>query len=442
MSDQAVTADNSPAPDTAANTPVQGKDRIAALDILRGVALLGILIMNIIVFGQPFAALSDPSLFGTPDAATYWSWFVTALFFEGTFRTIFGMLFGAGIYLFFSRLEERVDKGRARSLHLRRTFWLILFGALDAWLLLWVGDILFLYGLMGLLLWLFRNLETRGLLIWIFVFAAISLGMKFLGGMGTEFQIAAITEHDAKIAAGETVSQEDTAMIESMRQQIEFTHPSPERRDREVSLISSGYWGATEVYYPAIQWINTLGLVFFMLWDSFITMLLGLLLFKRGVIKGKSSVRTYALMAVIGYSIAIPLRGMHLLDYAAANYDLVLYTWNQVWYDLERVMMALGHIGLIMLAIKAGAMPLAARLAAVGRMALTNYLVHSVIGLVVFILLGFYGAFSRIELNLIMLAIWALQLWYSPLWLARYRFGPAEWLWRTLTYWRWQPMAQ
>ena len=145
---------------------------------------------------------------------------------------------------------------------------------------------------------------------------------------------------------------------------------------------------------------------------------------------------------LVGFGVAVPLRLWHLGDYAASDFDMVVFTWNSVWYDVERIAMAFGHLGLLFLMIRSGRLPLTRALAATGRMALTNYLMQSVIGLAVFVGLGGYLAVSRVDILAGMVAVWAFQLWFSLFWLARYRFGPAEWLWRSLTYWRMQPLRR
>ncbi|RMB04675.1 DUF418 domain-containing protein [Eilatimonas milleporae] len=428
--------------DTGGTAPTTGAERIASLDIVRGVAVLGILILNSVVMGLSYSFAINPGFFGPPESGDYWAWFISSLLFEGTFRAIFGMLFGAGVYLFMSRVEARFGPGRARGLHLRRSGWLIVLGLVDTYILLWYGDILFLYGVMGLVLWLFRRLSVRALVIWAVVFAAISALLSLGNGYQTEVGLGELAAYEARVESGETPSAEDTLAYEGLREAMAFAMPSPEGIASQAESVRGSYSGAAAAYWAIAVMMQTVYLGFFGFWDSAITMLLGMALFKTGFLKGAASTRGYMTALLVGYGVAVPLRLWHLGDYAASDFDMVVFTWNSVWYDVERIAMAFGHLGLLFLLIRSGRLPLTRALAATGRMALTNYLMQSVIGLAVFVGLGGYLAVSRVDILAGMVAVWAFQLWFSLFWLARYRFGPAEWLWRSLTYWRVQPLRR
>lgn len=147
---------------------------------------------------------------------------------------------------------------------------------------------------------------------------------------------------------------------------------------------------------------------------------------------------------MIAYGIGLSLSVIGGVDMWSSDFDVIrAMAFGGTLGIWGAVPVALGHAAVVMLVVKSGALPrLASRLSAVGRMALTNYLVQSIVGTLIFngYGLGYFGTVGRPGLWLIVLAIWAAQLWYSPLWLARFRFGPAEWLWRSLTYMTPQPM--
>jgi uncharacterized protein len=143
--------------------PVTTSERLASVDTLRGFALLGILLMNVCGAGLAFG-YNDPSVLGGATGANLYAWIVSNLFFEGSMRTIFSMLFGAGVILLTERAERAGGGSTIAGIYYRRTLWLIAFGLADAYLLLWVGDILYAYGIVGLFLYPLRKLRARTLI--------------------------------------------------------------------------------------------------------------------------------------------------------------------------------------------------------------------------------------------------------------------------------------
>ncbi len=179
--------------------------------------------------------------------------------------------------------------------------------------------------------------------------------------------------------------------------------------------------------------------------DALAAMLLGMALFKSGVLTAERSNRFYGTMLAVGYVVgfAVNYREGHIIVDGA--FEVLAFDHAALTYDIGRVAMAMGHIGVVMLFCKSGALGfLRTAIGAVGRMALTNYIMHTVICIFVFYGFGFgmYGSLERHELYYVVVAIWLFQLIVSPLWLARFRFGPLEWVWRSLTYWKRQPMLR
>jgi uncharacterized protein len=174
-------------------------------------------------------------------------------------------------------------------------------------------------------------------------------------------------------------------------------------------------------------------------------MLLGMALLKQGVLTGAASRRAYATLMLVGYAIGLSVNLFETSNLARADFSVQALLDSYLTYDLGRIPMTLGHIGLIGLLYRMPALSGAMRtLAATGQMALTNYLSQSVICMFLFTGAGLalYGHLERHELYYVVVAIWVVQLIWSPLWLRRFRFGPLEWLWRSLTYWKKQPMRQ
>jgi len=190
--------------------------------------------------------------------------------------------------------------------------------------------------------------------------------------------------------------------------------------------------------------LETVVLLIFFVWRVTGMMLLGMALYRWGVLSAERDGLFYRRLLIAGavIGLALIITGMvknHQAGYTVEYSMLAGTTWNY-WGS---VALALAYIGLVIGAVRNGAWPaLQRRLAAIGRMALSNYILHSVIGVAIFRGLGIFGDVERWQQLAIVIAVWLLQLWLSPMWLARYRFGPLEWLWRSLTHWKMQPMGR
>jgi uncharacterized membrane protein YeiB len=268
---------------TVISGPVRRSDRIDSLDVMRGVALLGILLMNIIAFGLPFATYYNPSVAGIDNPANLWAYIVNWLFFEGTMRALFSMLFGAGMVLMTTRAEERGAGIEAADVYYRRLLWLILFGVIDAYLLLWVGDILFLYGIAGLFLFVFRGLAPRTLFL-IGVAMLVVLGIKNVNASNELAELRQVTAEVESIrAAGGEPSREQLAAIDHLEEIRAEFEPDPEQIQEQVEARHSGYIDQVKYLVPlniAAQstLTYTLGI-----WDVLMMMFMGMALIKWGV---------------------------------------------------------------------------------------------------------------------------------------------------------------
>ncbi len=424
--------------------PVAEPERIAAVDTLRGFALLGILAMNIIAFALPDAAYGNPLIAGGFAGADYVAWLTNHLFFELKMMSIFSMLFGAGLVLMADRAEAR--GGTPRGIYYRRVLWLLVFGLAHAYLLWW-GDILYSYAVCGLLLYLFRRrspkvLITLGLLV---TLVAIPLGIGF------SFSIAQLKEKAAQaesaIAAGRTqqeLSQEQRDALAGWNEMRANFDPTPAQLAKEIETYRGGYAGIFKHRAPSVFMFQTIFFIAFIFWRVAGMMLLGMGLMKLGVFSAKCSTRFYALCALIGYGVGLPLIAYGARELVAHQFafDYVFRVGSYFNY-VGSMLVALGHVGAVILVYQARLLTwLTTRLAAVGRMALTNYLTHSLVCTTLFYGYGFglFGTINRAGLFGVVVAIWIFQLAVSPWWLRRFRFGPAEWVWRSLTYWRRQPM--
>jgi uncharacterized protein len=416
--------------------PVSASERIDILDTTRGIAVLGILLMNITGFGLPYA-YEDPTNWGGHEGRNLIAWRVASLFFEGTMRGLFTLLFGAGVILFLHRHRERHPDAPIAKLYYRRTFWLIVFGLVNGYLFLWDGDILFYYGLTGLFLYFFRNLSARTLIV-----CAL---LAFLAqGSITIYEY--VTYRDVKEAAElaqndyydaqELTLEDEAALNEYADLQGDFK-PSQSQLEYTIENVGGSYASAFWFMAHRTFYVQTSYFLRHGVGDVLSFMLLGMALLKMGVLTGSAPRRTYAWMALMGYTVGLTVNAFEMVSFERADFSVDALVTSYLTYDLGRLPMTLGHVGAIMLMYRYGAFPKAQRvLGAVGRMALTNYLSHSVICLFVFTGAGLalYGQLERYELYYLVIAIWIAQLVWSPLWLKHFTFGPAEWLWRKLTY--------
>ena len=409
-------------------------DRIESLDVLRGFALLGILLVNIVAFGLVSSAFLDPGIYLTPiGGIDYIVWAFIELSSEGAMRTLFSILFGAGVVLF-------VTGSTAKSgwLHYRRNFWLLVFGLINAYIFLWPGDILVTYALSGFVLWFVRNWKARSLLILATFLILIGSLQNFAMKSTLEIARDAAEEMKISISKGEEFSEETAEWAQGWIDYEEDNQAEIDNIPNEIKKRTSSYSSAYEYNLKKANEMIYFVLPFFLFLDALMMMVIGMALFKLGVLDGGRDIKFYIRMMCIGFLTGISINAYEVLLITNSNMDIIeTNPYFRFTYHFGRLFMGLGYLGLVILLIKIEKLEsLRFRLACVGRMALTNYLMHSVIALFIFTGagLGLLGKFSWSQLYLFVLLIWVIQLYISPLWLKYFYFGPVEWLWRLLTY--------
>jgi uncharacterized protein len=402
--------------------------------------------MNIVAFGWPMSAYNNPLRGGGFDGFDRGVWFANHLVFEVKMMTIFSMLFGAGLVLMDQRAEARGV--RVRGVYYRRILWLLAIGLVHAYLV-WNGDILVLYAQCGLLLYLFRNLRPKTLIIVgicvMLIFVPLLLGF----GAALDYLRAATARVEAQTKAGQKPNPRDQGLHDFWTKTLkENILPTPEQQlkswNKELAAYRGGYVAIVKHRAFEVLMSQTFGFLFGGAFLAGSRMLLGMGLMKLGVFSAARSRKFYLWMVGLGYGIGLPLMVFDALQLIGHNFSFDYELHGGMFYNLYgSLVVALGHVGLLMLIVQSGALTwLTRRLAAVGRMALSNYLTHSIVCTTLFYGYGFglFGQINRTGLAAIVLIIWVFQLLVSPVWLQYFRFGPAEWLWRSLTYWRIQPM--
>ncbi|MGH9253528.1 MAG: DUF418 domain-containing protein [Vicinamibacterales bacterium] len=401
-------------------TPVSSRERLEALDVLRGFALLGILAMNIRAMAAPLGAYLYPYALFDYTGASRTAYVFTSVVFDLKMMGVFSMLFGAGVLLYAAKSTET---GRPpRGLWFRRMSWLLVIGLVHAYFI-WGGDILVPYALCGILiLWWVRRLPGGALFVGAVALLAVGAALTIVHGLSWD------------------------GMTEAERaQEAAISMPTPEQAREQLGWMFGSYPEVVARQAPLVFMFQTLFFITFFLWRCSGMMLLGMALYKWGFLDGRRSTRAYLLVAAVGIPAGLMLAWYGTVELERVRFAMPERAVADLWNYTGAVLASVGYAAAIILAVKRGALSGVRRaLAAVGQMAFSNYLLQSVVTSILFLGwgFGFAGQLDYAEQLLVVVAIWAGQLVVSPLWLARYRFGPAEWLWRSLTYWERQPMRR
>lgn len=404
--------------------------RIVSIDILRGFALLGILLMNITSFSMPEIAYVSPHAYGGLEWYNQFAYQFSHVFADKKFMGLFSLLFGASMMLLISK---RTAKGqKTAAFHYKRNFWLLIIGLLHG-AFLWIGDVLFLYAMCAFVLYFLRKFAPK----W-----QIALGLFI-------FFIPSLLNIDIARKFGEFTSAEISDLTNY------WTPPASEIA-AEISHNRGAYWPqVVKRWQIGSDTGNSQGEV--SLIDLFLVvlisdgfarafgmMLIGMAGYTLGILTGRRSQQFYRRMLWIGFGVGIPVVLLDLWLAAANNWQASYMMFlGTIPNQIATPFIASGYIGLIMLWSKQTRWKgLQDRLAAVGRTALSNYIFQSLVAVTIFNGFGLYGSFNRASQLLFVVAIWLVQLWISPLWLDRFHFGPLEWAWRSLSHWKVQRLRR
>lgn len=404
--------------------------RIVTLDVVRGVAVLGILAMNIIAYAMPEQVYLNPSAYGWESTADGISWLVTFLFIDGRMRGLFSFLFGASMLLVIERAEA--NGAPSERIHFTRMAWLLIFGLVHRYLIWW-GDILSLYAPIGMIAWFFYQLPARRL-------AGIGTAL-ILAEFVSWAQVCVQTIRASIAAAAPDASAGAIEAWDEIRSQLDIV--SLQQLTDTLDLYRGGYAGIVAHQF-SVGWSEPITDLIYYGPETLGYMLFGIAALKSGFLTGAWQPRSYFRMATIGFAVGIP--GYALLAWRLLESDfspIAITAYALTASTLIRPLMIVATAALvILLARSRGA--LAQRFAAAGRAAFTNYLGTSIVMTTLFYGYGFglYGHLSRAQLWLAVVPAWIFMLLWSKPWLDRYRYGPFEWLWRSLARWQLQPMRR
>jgi uncharacterized protein len=404
--------------------PRPAADRIVTLDVVRGVAVIGILFVNILSFALPDTARLNPYAWGMQGPVDLWAYFATMVAFDGKMRGLFSFLFGASLLLVVDRAEAAGADPAA--VHYRRMGWLFVLGLAHA-TLLWSGDILMHYALVGSIAYGFRHHRPRRLIAFGCGCAAVT--WLFLGMIALSYL--------AMQAAGTPAAAQGLRDFDNG-----FGIPAPAVLAQEIALFRGGYAGILR--HNGAEVVTTLYNVFFIGFETLGYMLWGMAALRSGMLTGAWSAARLRRWAILG--IAIGGVGYAALTawMIARGIDAgtVLIGPFALTPPLRAIMIPAYAAAILLLAGHGGA--IARRFAAVGQMALSNYLLTTIAMCLVFYGWGFgqFARWPRATLYGPVLAMGALMLLWSQPWLGRYRYGPFEWLWRSLARWELQPLRK
>ncbi|WP_029087718.1 DUF418 domain-containing protein [Brevundimonas aveniformis] len=416
-------------------------DRYDAMDVLRGFALCGILLMNIIGMGTPWvtnfppfpAAWSDPS----------WQvWFAEHAVFEGTMRGLFTLLFGAAVLLITGKGDRVGQTISVADVWFRRCLILLGLGLINFTLLLWPGDILWNYGCAGLFLFVFRKAAPWKLAAMaLMIMALLSVGEGWSEQESVQDYRDGLAAHQAQVA-GQTLTDEQTKALESYTRHERYLSPPPASIEAEAAERMGSYPQAVEWSFEAYADWGLNGWGIFLILESIGFMFMGMALFRWRVITGERSMGFYLAMTVVGYAVGVSINVAEHLAIWNGGFSPEVW-WPNYTYEVSRLPTTLGHLGLIMLLWKARALFFVGDgLRAIGKMALTNYLGQSLVAAIIFYGLGWWNHLTWAELWLLCVPVWIGQAIFSVLWLKRFEYGPLEWALRAIAYGRRPPMTK
>ena len=373
--------------------------RITNLDFIRGFAVLGILVINVISFGLPITAMINHSAFGAENLLDWIVIIISSVFFEYKMMGLFSMLFGVGLMIFLDNGKQKVK--RPKLLSFWRNCLLLLFGV--AHVSIWEGDILMYYALCAFCIILFPQIQNNKITIFFITFLVFA-DLFLINYVGSLYD-----------ATGNLILEEPWVAIAS----------------EGGSLNLGKFW------FPGESEFGNMFLLLFAL-DGFLRaitlMVVGILLYKLNIVQGTKGLNFYKNLMFYGFAMGLPFSIYSIYLPISSEYSAAIAITSRFWQSLSVIPMVLGYVGLLTIMNIKLRESISTRLRACGKMAFTNYITQTLFG--VFVLGGLFeiGNFSRSQLVLYIVIVWGLQIYWSKPILDKWRYGPLEWLWRKLTY--------
>lgn len=434
----------SPPPPAA---PVAESQRGLALDAVRGLAVLGILVMNVVEFAWPFEAYENPGHAGGSTGADLVAWCVQVALFDGRMRALFSMLFGAGLVLLSERMEQTGRAGEAADLLLRRCLWLVPFGIVHRFGLQWSGDILYQYGLIGLVAIAFRRLRARTLLL----LGCIVLALGLCRDVRNHLQMSELRDTASRVEAAEAegtaATPDERAAQKRWRAMVDGFPPKPEDVQKQLEPMRGDYLTVFAHRWNYHHTFQSAYLYYLFVFDVLGMMFLGMGLMRAGYFGDRCRTRTHVVVIAVGAMAAfVSLHiGLEWRDHGFRPTALDNRLLAHLSYPWTRAANGLAWASSVILLARSSRLPWLVRsLATVGRVAFSCYVLQTLCCTFWFFGYGFarHGTTSRADLGFVVLVVTIVQVVFAHVWLSRFRHGPLEWAWRSLTYWRRQPLRR
>ena len=419
--------------------------RIRIIDIVRGIAVLGIFTINIVDMGYPEDLVLAFHLTDPDKGWNYWTGLGSETLFAGKMRGLFTLLFGVSAVLFIEKLGRRYDAPTVAGIYYRRLLWLLVFGLLNGYVFLWWGDVLFKYALLGMLLYAFRQASLGVLTAAVLACLAV-LTLQPLA----DYRETADLQQDAMALqaqqeSGRRLGLDDRDVIADWRDTRDELWPDYDLIEDEMET-KQGRYG--EIFrYNATYVLEEYTTIFYQedLWDMMPYMLLGIMLFRLGFFDERTKQGVHIAIALVGIGTGLATHAWINLGLQDNPLDPVNSLYYRIFFDLGRLPFVLGYLSLIIFVFRMAIFRrIGDGMSATGRMALSNYLMQSI--LAAFLFYGFglaqFHPLNRLDLAMVTVVFWILQIGFSVFWMRRFHYGPFEWLWRSLTYWHIQPLRK
>lgn len=418
--------------------PVVVMDRIEILDVMRGIAVCGILAVNIFVMGT--VGSTQGRTFPFRLDADWAAWIGQRLLLEGPMRGLFMILFGAGMVIMLRKAEGPDGQALPIDVWTRRSLALLLLGVAQFLILMWPGEILWTLGVAGFALLAFRTAKVRTMWIWaLLIIACLSAHRAYDTSTYLATYRTALQAEDAKAAGLESTPEQQKA-LDAVASTKSANYPSNDALAQQVkqrtelrSLVS---WSASGWAYRHLEIYSWIAVA-----ESLSFMLIGMAVFRSGILTGERAIRTYWLILIVAGGIGLMLRGIDLAWQARTAFELDIHRLNpfmsilrSALYQPARLALTLAYVALIVLAVRGSMRAWKEPFRALGRMALTTYMLHSALTSLLFYGFGYLDAFGAASLMLVTVAICLITAAFSMIWLRHFSMGPMEWLLRAMAY--------
>jgi len=431
---------------TFSSTVPEPANRIDFIDVLRGMAILGITVTNVLSQSQPEVYEKNMNLEQSITGANFYSWLVEMSIFEGPVRGLLSLVFGTSFLLFMQRLCLHNTTQKPALIYYKRLFWLFMFGILNTYVLLWPGDILCAYAVFAVVLYPLRNLSPRTL-----IFTATLILMY-----GVYHETNTLYAKKDFIAKGEKLQRQQSEGLQLSREQQQdlviwrqFQQQHSEKTvisnaKKEVSFITQAsypelirYCWEYEREYPVSG--------YFAWWDVLPFFFIGMAVWQTGFITGRADYRTYLVIATAGISMALLMLYFELHLRYSSRFNEMIITKNTFadFYQIRRLAQTMGYLSLLILLYQLRPLQRFFKLfIPLGKMSLSIYLLQGIITPGIFLAFGWFGQLERYQIYEVLVLIWILQWIFGWAWLRIFRSGPFEWLLHSLIWSRIQPLRK